>query len=102
MFIFETPYTTGPKLQTDDLSKQQKKKTLFTTELAFPYLKNRLEIVAKRDVIISPIENAIELIEDRVSKLRTELETNPPRINALHQVIQGSVVPSTSNTHTLH
>lgn len=94
MFIFETPYTTGPKLQTDDLSKQQKKKTLFTTELAFPYLKNRLEIVAKREVIISPIENAIELIEDRVAKLRTELETNPPRLNSLHQVIQGSVVPS--------
>lgn len=97
MFIFETPYTTGPKLQTDDLSKQQKKKTLFTTELAFPYIKNRLEIVAKREVIISPIENAIELIEDRVSKLRTELETNPPRINSLHQVIQGSVVPSASS-----
>jgi hypothetical protein len=47
-------------------------------------------------LILSPIENAIELIADRCAKLRTELETNPPRLNSLHQVIQGSVVPSAS------
>jgi len=88
-------------MQTDDLSKQQKKKTIFTVELTFPYVKNRLEIVSKLDVIISPIENAIEIIQDRVLKLRAELQCNPPKLNSLHQVIQGSVVPMV-NAGPLH
>jgi len=33
------------------------------------------------------------LIEDRVLNLRTELNSKPPRINVLQQILQGSVVP---------
>jgi dedicator of cytokinesis protein 6/7/8 len=72
-FIFEAAYASGPKQQTEDLSKQQKKKTIFTTELAFPYVKTRLEITSKRDVILSPIENAIELVEVRARALRVSV-----------------------------
>jgi hypothetical protein len=100
-FIFEAAYTSGPKAQTDDLSKQQKRKVIFTTDGSFPSIRTRLEIIKKRELIISPIENAIELIEDRVAKLRLELQTNPPRLNSLHQVIQGSVVPMV-NAGPLH
>jgi len=33
------------------------------------------------------------LIKGRCIKLKEQLDTNPPRINPLHQIIQGSVVP---------
>ncbi len=49
-FIFETAYSAGPKAHTDDLSKQQKKKVIFTVELSFPYIKSRIEVLRKREV----------------------------------------------------
>jgi hypothetical protein len=57
-FILETAYTAGPKLQTDDIAKQQKKKTIFVTDLAFPYVRTRMEITGKREVLarfMSPV-----------------------------------------------
>ncbi|EAL73033.1 DOCK family protein [Dictyostelium discoideum AX4] len=92
-FISEVPFSTEGKAIQDDMSKQQKKKTIFSVELAFPYVKNRLEVVSKREIILSPIENAIELIRGRCIKLKEQLDTNPPRINLLHQILQGSVFP---------
>ncbi|KAF2072984.1 hypothetical protein CYY_005696 [Polysphondylium violaceum] len=92
-FISEVPFSLEGKAIQDDMSKQQKKKTIFEVDLAFPYVKNRLEVVSKREIILSPIENAIELIKNRCIKLKEQLDTNPPRINPLHQIIQGSVVP---------
>lgn len=49
---------------------------------------------------MSPLENAIELIEGRVAALRAQLTQNPPRLNALQSVIQGSVVTSTQSLST--
>ncbi|EGC37649.1 hypothetical protein DICPUDRAFT_149722 [Dictyostelium purpureum] len=92
-FISEVPFSTEGKAIQDDMSKQQKKKTIFFVDLAFPYVKNRLEVVSKREIILSPIENAIELIRNRCIKLKEQLDTNPPRINLLHQILQGSVFP---------
>ncbi|KAK5576125.1 hypothetical protein RB653_007266 [Dictyostelium firmibasis] len=92
-FISEVPFSVEGKAIQDDMSKQQKKKTIFSVELAFPYVKNRLEVVSKREIILSPIENAIELIRGRCIKLKEQLDTNPPRINLLHQILQGSVFP---------
>jgi len=91
-FLFESAYTEGGKAQSET-SRQQKKKEIFEVEQTFPYLKNRLTVVNRFEVILTPIENAIELVEDRVTKLRQELKTDPPRINALQQLLQGSVVP---------
>lgn len=51
--------------------------------------------VCRVQLILSPLENAIELIENRVAALRAQLTQNPPRLNALQSVIQGSVVTST-------
>jgi len=92
-FVFEQGFTDGGKGQTDDLAQQKKKKTLFTTRLPLPYVKTRVEVVNKEVVILSPIENAIELIVRQTAKVTEELLATPPRIKSLQQVIQGSVVP---------
>jgi len=92
-FLFETGFTDAGKSQTDDLSLQKKKKTIFTTRAILPYLKNRVEVISKETVILSPIENAIELIVRQTGKLTEELHNYPTRIVTLQQVIQGSVVP---------
>jgi hypothetical protein len=78
---------------TDDLAKQKKKKTIFVTVQCFPYIKNRIEVISKKEIVLSPIENAIELIKGQVAKLRAELEQFPTRLKSLQQVLQGSVVP---------
>ncbi|ELR23198.1 DOCK family protein [Acanthamoeba castellanii str. Neff] len=91
-FIFETGYTAQGKNVAEGLARQQKKKIMFKTSLCFPYILARLPVVSTENVILTPLENAVELIENRVAALREQLETNPPRLNALHSVIQGSVV----------
>jgi len=91
-FLFESAYALGGKLQSE-MSKQQKKKDIFHSRVAFPSANNRLPVIRKEEIILSPIEYAIELIEDRVANLKTELNSKPPRINVLQQILQGSVVP---------
>lgn len=92
-FLFETPFTEDGGKESDDLSKQCKKKTIFRTTHCFPYIKTRLEIIETKEIVLSPIENAIELIKQQSVKLRGELESYPTRLKSLQQVIQGSVVP---------
>eukprot|EP01133_Synstelium_polycarpum_P005247 gene5247-6071_t len=93
-FISETAHSNTGKAIQEDMSKQLKKKTIFIVDPhSFPYLKNRIEVSSKREIILSPIENAIELIKGRIVKLIEQLQTPSPRINLLQQVIQGSVFP---------
>ncbi|KYR00713.1 DOCK family protein [Tieghemostelium lacteum] len=92
-FISEVAFSQEGKAIQQDIAKQQKKKTIFSVNMAFPYVKNRLEIKDKKEIILSPIENAIELIKGRCIKLKEQLDTNPPKINPLQQIIQGSVFP---------
>jgi hypothetical protein len=92
-FLFETPFTEDGGKESDDLSKQCKKKTIFRTTHSFPYIKTRLEIIETREIVLTPIENAIELIKQQSVKLRGELDSYPTRLKSLQQVIQGSVVP---------
>lgn len=98
----------GQKAHTDDLSQQRKKKKIFVVAKPFPYVECRIEVVEEmevcffsfnaldlsRQIILSPIENAIELIVTQTAKVKGELDMTPVRINPLQQTIQGSVVPS--------
>jgi len=91
-FISETAFS-GEKIAQEELSRQQKKKTVFVVDGCFPYLKYRLPVISKKEIVLSPIENAIELVQNRSAKIREQLECNPPRLNPLQQIIQGSVLP---------
>jgi len=90
--MFESGFSSTGKNVAEDLSEQQKKKIIFTTERCFPFMTNRIDVAKAEKVILSALENAIELVEGRVAVLRTQLDCNPPRINALQSAIQGSVV----------
>jgi hypothetical protein len=110
-FVFEAAHSAGKKaLSEDDFSKQQKRKVIFTTQHSMPYLRARVLVVQRSEIILSASDNAIEMMAQRVEKLRDELRFNPPRQNSLQQgacardwcaqsyvsllvVIQGSVVP---------
>ena len=93
-FVFVQAYgKDGQKAHADSLRDQAKKKTIFETGIAFPFVKNRLEVIRKREVVLEPIENAIELIVERCDRIKEQLQNNPPRLNPLQQVLQGSVAP---------
>jgi len=92
-FISELAVSDEGKIVQDDLSRQQKKKTIFEVDKCFPYLKNRLPVISKTEIILMPLENAIELLQGRTNQIREQLECNPPRLKPLQQVIQGSVLP---------
>ena len=93
-FIAVQAYTEdGKKSQASDLAEQKEKKTIYEAKLAFPFVKNRIEIVSQREIILEPIQHALELIIGRCDKIKEQLENNPPKINPLQQVLQGSVVP---------
>eukprot|EP00727_Mastigamoeba_balamuthi_P006631 m51a1_g2589 hypothetical protein (1913) ;mRNA; r:418345-424701 len=91
MFIWSQAFSEGKKQQTESLKEQKKKKSILTTELAFPFVKNRLRVISRKETILEPIETALELILDRCEKLVEQLESNPPKLNPLQQVLQGSV-----------
>eukprot|EP01125_Pyxidicula_operculata_P000299 TRINITY_DN1035_c0_g1_i3.p1 TRINITY_DN1035_c0_g1~~TRINITY_DN1035_c0_g1_i3.p1 ORF type:complete len:1398 (-),score=386.54 TRINITY_DN1035_c0_g1_i3:198-4391(-) len=93
-FLFETAFADeGKKSITDDLTTQKKKKTIFVTKYPFPYLETRIEVIHTEEIILSPIQNAIELITTQTAKVQSQLEAVPPRVNPLQQTLQGSVVP---------
>jgi len=56
---------------------------------SFPHLLSRLPVASKYDIIVSPLENAIEDIEKRNIVLETEIAARNPK--TLRQVLQGSV-----------
>ena len=90
-FIFETPFTSTGKPH-GDLSVQCKRKTIVEVENSFPYTKKRLAVIGKKEIILEPIENAIEIIQSREKALRRELDLSPPNIKTLQINLQGAVL----------
>ena len=68
--VFETPFTVSGKAR-GSVEAQCKRKTIVTLEegLSFPYLKKRLRVVAQRELVMEPIDVAIEEMEAKVSSL---------------------------------
>jgi len=55
----------GQKNTSDDMRHQLKKKIIFNTFASFPHVKKRLRVHSKSTILLSPIENAIELVKTR-------------------------------------
>jgi len=75
---------------------QTKKKTIFKVQDSFPCITMRLPIISTAEVVLSPLESAIDLIRDRVARFDAELNVktfDAVRINQLQQLLQGSVAP---------
>ena len=60
---------------------------------AFRRRHNRLAVAKEETTWLGPATCAAETIEERTAAMEEELAFDPPRLNALHQLIQGSVVP---------
>ena len=90
-FIYETPFTSTGKSH-GDLSVQCKKKTIITTQFSFPYVRKRLEVVNRDEIILQPLQNAIEIIQNREKALRRELQLSPPNSKTLQIQLQGAVL----------
>ncbi len=56
-----------------------------------PYLSARVRVTQRDDVTVSPIENAVDLLQTRTAALRREVGLHPPSVKALQAVLQGSV-----------
>ncbi|KYQ91596.1 DOCK family protein [Tieghemostelium lacteum] len=90
-FIFETPFTESGAGRGNSVADQYKRKTILTTQNYFPYTKKRIQVISKQEIILSPIENSIETIEQRTEFLNSEVKNVPPNIKTLQQVLQGTL-----------
>ena len=91
-FTYETPFSKSGKIGQTHTAEQWMKRTILVTEHSFPYALKRVPVRSRRDVVISPIEIAIEAMQGRTEKLRLEVIRKPPDVKTLQQVLQGSVL----------
>ncbi|CAJ0919907.1 unnamed protein product, partial [Mesorhabditis belari] len=89
-FIFATPFTRDGKAH-GDLKDQYKRRTILTTQNAFPYVKSRIRVVQKEQKVLTPIEVAIEDIERKTRELCAAMSQSPPDAKMLQMVVQGCI-----------
>ena len=89
-FIFSTPFTkTAGGKSRGSIENQYNKKTILKTDHHFPYLKTRIKISDKTEIILTPIEVAIEDIVTKLIKLDSAM-TNQ-RLTLLQMELQSCV-----------
>lgn len=67
-FVYATPFTPGGKAH-GELREQCKRKTILTVATHFPYLKTRIRVVSRKQIVLSPIEVAIEDIQKKTAEV---------------------------------
>ncbi|XP_052826042.1 dedicator of cytokinesis protein 7 isoform X2 [Octopus bimaculoides] len=89
-FMYATPFTQNGRAH-GELHEQYKRKTILTTSHAFPYVKTRLAVIHREQIILSPIEVAIEDIQKKTKELALALSQEPPDPKMLQMVLQGCI-----------
>ena len=89
-FIYATPFTLDGKAH-GPLNQQYKRKTILTTERAFPYVKTRIKVIDKQQVILGPVEVAIEDLQKKIDELKNATLQEPADPKILQMVLQGCV-----------
>ncbi|KAJ7316681.1 hypothetical protein JRQ81_002843, partial [Phrynocephalus forsythii] len=89
-FMFCTPFTLDGRAH-GDLHEQYKRKTLLTTSHAFPYIKTRINVIQKEEIILIPIEVAIEDMQKKTQELAFATHQDPADAKMLQMVLQGCV-----------
>lgn len=106
-FQYSVPFTqdkakTHAKLMTEQWSKQ----TILQVKASFPYILTRQEVIGREVVIFSPIEVAINDIEERMEHMEQELlgaiHRKQAEINNLMRIVQGTVMPQVPNHSYSH
>jgi hypothetical protein len=70
-FIYSTPFTLDGKAH-GTLKEQYKRKTILTTERAIPYIKTRITVIDKQQVVEIPIGEWYCLIDAYVKTVRVK------------------------------
>uniref|UniRef100_A0A8B9TTV9 Dedicator of cytokinesis 7 n=1 Tax=Anas platyrhynchos TaxID=8839 RepID=A0A8B9TTV9_ANAPL len=89
-FMYCTPFTLDGRAH-GDLHEQFKRKTILTTSHAFPYIKTRINVIHKEEIILTPIEVAIEDMQKKTQELAFATHQDPADPKMLQMVLQGSV-----------
>uniref|UniRef100_A0A4W3I977 Dedicator of cytokinesis 7 n=1 Tax=Callorhinchus milii TaxID=7868 RepID=A0A4W3I977_CALMI len=89
-FMYCTPFTLDGRAH-GELHEQYKRKTILTTSHAFPYVKTRINVVQKEEIILTPIEVAIEDMQKKTQELAFATHQDPADPKMLQMVLQGSV-----------
>lgn len=58
---------------------------------SFPYVKTRLRVVSREQIILTPIEVAIEDVQKRTRELAAATAQDPPDAKMLQMVLQGCI-----------
>uniref|UniRef100_A0A671V0K4 Dedicator of cytokinesis 6 n=1 Tax=Sparus aurata TaxID=8175 RepID=A0A671V0K4_SPAAU len=90
-FMYCTPFTLDGRAH-GDLNEQYKRKTILTTSHAFPYIKTRINVIHKEEIILVPMEVAIEDMQKKTQELAFATNQDPADSKMLQMVLQGSVV----------
>uniref|UniRef100_A0A0K0FC09 LD20667p (inferred by orthology to a D. melanogaster protein) n=1 Tax=Strongyloides venezuelensis TaxID=75913 RepID=A0A0K0FC09_STRVS len=89
-FVYATPFTKDGRSH-GELKDQYKKKTILTTSKSFPYVKSRIKVIKKEQIILTPIEAAIEDIQKKTRELHAATIANPVDPKILQMVLQGCI-----------
>lgn len=89
-FLFCTPFTLDGRAH-GDLHEQYKRKTVVTTSHAFPYIKTRVNVLHREEVVLIPVEVAIEDMQKKTQELAFATHQDPADAKMLQMVLQGCV-----------
>ncbi|XP_005089591.1 dedicator of cytokinesis protein 7 isoform X1 [Aplysia californica] len=89
-FIYATPFTLDGRAH-GELHEQYKRKTILTTNHFFPYIKTRVSVIERKQIILSPVEVAIEDIHKKTRELALAMAQEPPDTKILQMVLQGCI-----------
>uniref|UniRef100_T1J9Y0 Uncharacterized protein n=1 Tax=Strigamia maritima TaxID=126957 RepID=T1J9Y0_STRMM len=89
-FIYSTPFTMDGRAH-GELHEQYKRKTILTTTNSFPYVKTRVQVVDRKQMVLTPIEVAIEDIQKKTLELALATQQEPPDPKILQMVLQGCI-----------
>ncbi|EDV30788.1 uncharacterized protein Dana_GF14871, isoform A [Drosophila ananassae] len=89
-FIYATPFTKNGKAH-GELHEQCKRKTILTTANHFPYVKTRIMVISRQQIVLEPIEVAIEDIQKKTVELAAATNQEPADPKILQMVLQGCI-----------
>ena len=91
-FVIQSAFSTKSRngAPTEDLADSYVKKQILSVKSSFPYMLKRLPVTQKREIIVTPIENSIALLIQRIAALDEQMRARD--YQQLSQVLQGTVL----------
>lgn len=89
-FYCEVPFNPDKKKKSHGIKDNYTKRTIFTTANYFPYITSRIPIINEEEIILTPIEAAIQVIKTRNLQLEDAM-SGEPDVQTLQLCLQGAV-----------